>query len=82
MTMDTLALLIDRRAELDQFVDYCWSFYAPHDLCGDIFEHRLTRRELMAACVLRMVTAKDFASDTVDREAVRDILLAARSLGG
>lgn len=60
------------------FEKYCWGFYGPKQIYGDFFGHKLTHDQLRSACFLRQtMAANNFDGDSVDREAVRDILLAA-----
>lgn len=59
------------------FTEYCWSFYAPNEIYGHFFDNTLTRAELEAGIRVRKATG-DFAADSFDREAVRDIILAYR----
>lgn len=61
----------------NQFIDYCWSFYGPKQLYGEIFGHSLTKGELVAA-VDAHIESPTFEGDSVDREAVRDIMIEAR----
>jgi hypothetical protein len=64
---------------LKDFVDYCWSFYGPHQLYGEYFDHNMTKPELTAACKERMKDKKNWGDgDSFDREAVRDIMLKKR----
>jgi len=63
---------------LSAFVNYCWKFYGPKGVYGNFFGHTLTKVELIAACELRMVSDANFCGDTVDREAVREMLIFAR----
>ena len=60
-----------------EFFEYCWGFYGPRGLYAHFFGGKLKRRELLAAAT-RRVNTDEFCGDTFDREAVRDILLAAR----
>jgi hypothetical protein len=63
------------------FADYCWGFYGPGGIYGDFFDNTLTRAELDAAIEHRMLTDYGaFAADSIDREFVRDIMLARRGL--
>lgn len=69
------------------FADYCWSFYAPGEIYGDLFGNTLTREELNAAIATAISTpfAIPFVSiggelDSIDREHVRDIMLANREV--
>ena len=64
--------------EKKEFVEYCWVFYGPQGVYSHFFDKPLTKKEIGAAVVLRMETG-DFAADSFDREAVRDLLLLARS---
>jgi hypothetical protein len=63
-----------------QFADYCWSFYGPHQLYGHFFGHSLTMEELEEA-VIERASSPDYAADSFDREAVRDIIIAKRKEG-
>lgn len=60
------------------FIDYCWDFYGPNGIHGDFFDHKLTFEQLTLAIQLRRATASDFSADSIDREAVREILLFCR----
>jgi hypothetical protein len=62
-----------------EFIDYVWSFYAPNEIYGHFFNHTLTMGELIPAIELRM-QSENFASDSVDRELIRDILLLNRTI--
>ena len=67
------------KSPLDEFVDYCWQFYAPGEIYGDYFDNNLTKEELVKACKVRMKDTKNWGDgDTFDREAVRDIMLKKR----
>lgn len=57
------------------FFEYCWKFYAPGEMHGDYFDNKLTPEDLKAAIAQQMKTP-NFEGDSVDREAVRDILMA------
>lgn len=61
----------------DQFIDYCLLFYGP----GEIYDLGATREEIRAALRLREKMHPDipFGADSVDRELVRDILIAERA---
>lgn len=60
-----------------QFTEYVWSFYGPKQINGDMFANNLTRKELNEAVSL-LIETREFEGDSVDREAVRDIMLANR----
>lgn len=62
---------------IKQFTQYVWSFYGPKQIYGDMFSHTLTHKELNAAVSI-LVETREFEGDSVDREAVRDIMLANR----
>ncbi len=55
------------------FFDYVWQFYGPGQMHGEFFDNKLTPKELQDAIKIRMADP-NFEGDTVDREAVRDIL--------
>ena len=74
MAKQTIPDYTDRRV----FADYCWDFYGPGHLYGHFFDDNLTRQELNVAVVARMKHDL-FEGDTIDREAVRDLLLEARN---
>ena len=62
-----------------EFEDYCFEFYGPKEMYGDFFDHSLTREELRLAIKLRLSNKEfGFDGDSLDREIVRDILLAVR----
>ena len=67
--------------EIKDFQKYVWGFYGPNQIYGDYFNHTLTFKEVKAACILRALQP-NYAADSVDREAVRDILLTARGVRG
>ena len=56
-----------------QFVDYCLEFYGP----AGIYPLNFTRQQLQLATGLYISAGRDFCGDSIDREAVRDIVLAA-----
>jgi hypothetical protein len=56
------------------FFDYCWKFYAPGEIYGEYFGNKLKPEDLKEAIAERMKDPK-FEGDSVDREAVRDMLL-------
>lgn len=64
---------------LKEFVEYVMGFYGPGGLYASLFPKPFTRREVTAATKLRMASA-DYAGDSFDREAVRDLVLQARGL--
>jgi hypothetical protein len=59
------------------FVAYCWSFYGPGQVHGDFFDHTLTLSELRRAARIQRADPT-YAADSLDREHVRDIMLAER----
>jgi hypothetical protein len=63
-----------------EFIDYVLSFYAPGQIYGDFFENSLTQEEVNRAVNLRIKKTDEipFDGDSVDREIVRDIILALR----
>jgi DNA-binding CsgD family transcriptional regulator len=63
-----------------EFVDYCMSFYGPGQIYSEYFKTPVTRDRVQAAMVeLLQVEAREFAGDSVDREAVRDIMLRSEA---
>jgi len=64
--------------QINDFVDYIESFYAD----GGIYPMGLTRDEALVATGARIGLCKwnnvPFEGDTIDREAVRDIVLELR----
>lgn len=60
-----------------EWVDYVLSFYGPTGLNASFFKTPVTEAEILAATKLRVATGQ-FEGDSFDREAVRDIMLAAR----
>lgn len=61
------------------FYDYCHSFYGPAQIYGHFFDRNLTKRELTKAIRQRMKHPA-FEGDTLDREAVRDLIAASRGM--
>jgi len=60
---------------MSDFVDYCLIFYGP----GGCYDLGATRQEINAALRIHRETSTiPFEGDSVDREAVRDILLSQR----
>ena len=63
---------------MDQFVEYCLSFYGP----GGIYPLNFTERQIRLATELYQLKLKQgletFEGDTVDRENVRDLILEFR----
>ena len=57
---------------MTQFIDYCMEFYGPRG----IYPLGFTRDQIRLATDLYTLT-NEFVGDTVDRERVRDIVLAA-----
>jgi len=60
-----------RDHELAPFVEYCMTFYGK----GGIYDFGASLTDTMKATRQHIKETDDFAADTVDREAVRDILL-------
>lgn len=62
------------------FVDYVWTFYGE----GGIYDIKATRNEILLATGMRMGLCKwhsvPFEGDTIDREAVRDIIIEMREV--
>ena len=67
------------KQSLMEFQKYCWSFYGPKAIYGNMFDHKLTKPEMNAACLLISLT-ETFEGDTFDREKARDILFKVRGL--
>lgn len=65
-------------AETNEFVDYVLSFYGH----GEIYDLGVTRGEVLRAIDVRLscelYSLMPFEGDSIDREAVRDIILAMR----
>ncbi len=66
---------------MKEFVDYVMSFYGE----GEIYDIKATREEVWQATCIRIKRTADmprfgisFADDSLDREAVRDIILEVR----
>jgi hypothetical protein len=60
--------------DLEQFYRYCLDFYGP----GGIYDYAFSRELIETATQRyrsRLDPAREFYGDTVDREAVRDIIL-------
>lgn len=57
-----------------QFTDYCLSFYGDEN---SIYKLGVTAQQIRLATDLYCATGRDFCGDTVDRENIRDIILAA-----
>jgi hypothetical protein len=64
---------------MKEFVDYVMSFYGR----DEIYDMKVTREEVKAAAGVRMGICKwngiPFEGDSVDREAVRDIITDMRA---
>lgn len=61
------------------FAAYVKSFYGPGQIYGSYFDNNLTDLEIGWAIGTHLATPGiDFCGDTVDRETVRDIMLARR----
>lgn len=58
----------------EQFTDYCSSFYGDE---SSIYQLGFTAEQIRLATDLYCAAGRDFAGDTVDRENIRDIILAA-----
>ena len=63
---------------LSSFVEYCWSFYNPEDGIYPI--KGLTVQMLVSGCRARMVHSGFCDGDSIDREWVRDYVLASFDL--
>jgi hypothetical protein len=61
----------------NEFLDYVLSFYGP----GELYDIGMTREEAALGYLLRLTSKPHwpFEGDTVDRELVRDEVLAFRS---
>ena len=59
-----------------EFIDYCLAFYGD----GGIYDFKMTREELTEGLERRLKNRPDvpFEGDTIDREFVRDEVLAMR----
>ena len=64
---------------LKDFVAYVWSFYGTGEIHSDYFYNDLTLKEVQAAGALRYQSPA-YSGDSIDREAVRDILTYARNI--
>jgi hypothetical protein len=62
-----------------EFIDYALSFYGP----GGVYDLGATRQEVLEAVFLKLTARPDaslnWCGDSVDREDVRDIMLARRA---
>lgn len=63
--------------DIKEFVNYVFEFYGPNCMYSHFFKTPVTKAEIKAATLIRVKTAQ-FEGDSFDREAVRDIMLAAR----
>lgn len=65
--------------QLNEFVDYVLSFYGP----GEIYDMCATRDEVLIATGMRLGMCRwlrvKFEGDTIDREAVRDLIESLRA---
>jgi hypothetical protein len=63
---------------MNEFVDYVLSFYGH----GEIYDMGVTREEVLKAIDVRLncelYKLMPFDGDSIDREAVRDIIIATR----
>jgi hypothetical protein len=66
---------IERKAKQSEFIDYCLDFYGPNG----IYDMGAKRDDIAVATGIRMaicdVLRLEFCGDTLDREAVRDVLI-------
>lgn len=60
---------------LNDFVDYVFSFYGPGEMYSNFFKTPITKAQIRKATVVR-ISSGQFEGDSFDREAVRDIMLA------
>jgi len=62
-----------------EFIDYFQSFYGP----GEIYDMQSTREEALEATLIYVTSSAcaEFCGDSLDRENVRDVLLARRNQG-
>ena len=63
--------------EKKEFTEYVWKFYGPGQIYGHFFGDTLDKGELVAAVDERMQN-KGYEGDSMDREIVRDLMIAAR----
>lgn len=64
--------------DIKEFVNYVFEFYGPNGIYADFFKGTaVTKAEIRKATKIRQGTGQ-FEGDSFDREAVRDIMLAAR----
>jgi len=71
-------LKLVKGASPQDFEEYVWEFYQPGGMHGDFFGNKLTKAEVKAAIkLLQLVVGNLEEGDSVDRERIRDILLAA-----
>lgn len=63
--------------ERTEFIDYCFDFYGAEG----IYDMGMTRNEIAMGLLLRLEQKSDveFEGDTVDRELVRDCVIAMRN---
>lgn len=67
------------KTNLTTFAEYVWSFYGPNKIHGDFFGHTLTKAELLLA-VNERAKSPHFDGDSIDREAVRDLMTFHRKV--
>ena len=62
---------------MNEFVNYMMSFYGK----GEIYDMGTNKQEILVATGIRLERLKEipFHGDSLDREAVRDIILEARN---
>tara|TARA_R100001480_G_scaffold112757_1_gene113562 strand:+ start:428 stop:697 length:270 start_codon:yes stop_codon:yes gene_type:complete len=70
------------------FFNYCWEFYGPNKIDGNVFDNNLTKKELQTAITIRSSILGNHKNtkysfipldfDSLDRELTRDIILKLR----
>ena len=77
--MTTLATTPIINLELNEFVDYCLSFYGEVGMYKDFFDTPVTESRIVEATFIHLnhliEDGREFEGDTLDRECVRDIMV-------
>jgi len=64
---------------MKNFIDYVLTFYGPNGIYESYFKRRVTKKRIQAAIKTLKNSGHNFVGDSIDREKVRDIMLAAEA---
>tara|TARA_B100001057_G_scaffold495547_1_gene594821 strand:+ start:173 stop:547 length:375 start_codon:yes stop_codon:yes gene_type:complete len=78
-TSTTLSTTPINNLELKEFVDYCLSYYGEGEMYSHFFDTPVTEEKIVAYTFIHInhliEDGREFEGDTLDREAVRDLMV-------